>query len=137
MVNFLSPEIEEVPYRLSLRAGASLQAALMRPQTLHQYGGVEDLPSLAAGLMWAITRTHALIDGNKRASVCLADRLLAVNGHHLAGDEDALYDMTAAAAESNLSEEALAERMRNLVAPGPPRGPFAERYPRVMARLAA
>lgn len=137
MIIFLDPELESAPYLSMMRAGATLDGALLRPRTLHDYGGVEDLATLAAGLMWAVTRTHALVDGNKRASVCLADRLCAVNGHHLAGADDALYDMTVAAASGTIDEAGLTERMRGVLVAGAPDASFAERYPDVIVRLAA
>lgn len=137
MIMFLDPRAESAPYASALRAGASLEAAIERARTLHEYGGVDDLAQLAAAVMWSVTRTHALIDGNKRASVCLADRFLAINAHHLAGADDQLYDMVAACARGALDEATLAGRIRALWEPGAPGAPFELRYSDVMRRLAA
>lgn len=124
-------------YRSLLRSGATLDAALARPHQLHAYQGEEDPVALAGCLLWAVTRAHALIDGNKRASIVLADEMLAANGRHLEGHDDDLVALALDAAAGSISEQTLVERMRVLARPGQPPARFEDRYPDVIARLAA
>jgi death-on-curing protein len=132
---FLDPEAAEAPYRPMLLGGASLQGAIARPQLLHDYEGVDDLARLAGRQLWAVTRRHALIDGNKRASIVLAEALLALNGARFEDDENALYTLTVDAASGTADEVATVERIRALMRPGAPARPLAERLPGLMRRL--
>jgi prophage maintenance system killer protein len=122
------------PYAHSYRAGASLDGAIERPARLAHYTGASDLAVLAASLLVAVTRAHALVDGNKRASICLCDEFLALNDHHLEGSTDELARLGWDA--PGLSEEEVVERIRPLVAPGPPSASFGDRHPAVMSNLA-
>jgi prophage maintenance system killer protein len=45
---------------------------------------------LAAAILVAVTERHAQIDGNKRASIRLAEAFLAENGHRLEDDMERL-----------------------------------------------
>lgn len=134
---FLDPESASRPYAAMLRPGASLETAVERPRRLHAYGGESDLIVLAAGLLWGVTRAHALLDGNKRASIILADDMLSANGHHLAGSDDDLTEIALVAAAGTVDEQRVIEMMRPLVREGRPEEGFAARYPVVIERLAA
>lgn len=133
----LDPVRVAARYRELLRPGASLESALERPARLVAYGGEQDPVVLAAGLLWGITRAHALLDGNKRASIVLADELLVANSLRLEGPEDDLYLLAYDAAAGTSDEAQVLERMRALVRPGAAANGFASRYPRVIERLAA
>lgn len=135
-IRFLDPRLAERPYGPLLRAGMSLATALEAPRRRAHYEGVEDLSALAASLLWAVTRAHALVDGNKRASIVLADDFLSLNGHRLEGSDDALYALAYDAAAGVGGEELVAGRIRACLVPGAPEAPFAARYPDVIARLA-
>lgn len=133
---FLDPDEAERPYAAALRAGETLQGAIDRPRRLAHYEGEQGLATLSAGLMWAVNRQHALLDGNKRASVALAEEFLALNGHRFADDEDGLFDLTMAAAAKAMSEGQLAAVVARLIVGGKPDRPLAERLPGLMHRLA-
>ena len=135
-IRFLDPRVAESHYAPLLRAGARLCAASDAPRRRAHYEGEQDLACLAAALLWAVTRAHALVDGNKRASVVLADEFLALNGHHLAGAADTLYQLIYTAAAGRSNEAELAAGLRTCLAAGVPERPFAARYPDVIERLA-
>jgi death-on-curing protein len=133
---FLNAEVELAPWVPLLRAGASLESALEAPRWAFTIEGERDPARLAAKLLWAVTRQHALLDGNKRASICLADRFLALNGLHLEGADDELYWTAYDAAAGAADFELTAKRLALLVSAGAPAEPFELRYPDVIDRLA-
>lgn len=136
MIRFLDTSAACAPYDGALRAGASLESAVRRPEFLHHYADESDPVVLAAALLWAVNRTHPLIDGNKRASVMLADAFLTENDRHLDGSEDQLVELVLGAASGALDEALLPTVMRSLCHPGVPGELFAVRHPGVIARLA-
>lgn len=133
---FLKADKVEDYYRSILIPGKSLKSAVEAPMRLYHYEGVRDILTLAARLLWSVTRAHALSDGNKRASVILADDFLQANGLRLKGTDDDLYDMVYGAAANTIDEQEVARRMQLLTALGPSEYPFEERYPQVIDRLA-
>jgi death-on-curing family protein len=135
-ITFLDPATAAVPYAPALRAGASLEGAIQSAERRHHYAQEEDLCRLAAAILVAVTESHALIDGNKRASIRLAEAFLAENSHRLEDDEDELVALTWDAAAGDDDEDRTAERLRALCRPGRPPAPLDERLPRVMERLA-
>lgn len=135
-MDFLDPAAAERPYTPLLRAGSSLRSAIDAPRRRAHYEGVEDLAALAASLLWAVTRAHALVDGNKRASIVLADEFLDLNGHRLEGADDDLYQLAYDAAAGVGDEELVSGRIRACLAQGTAKAPFSARYPDVIARLA-
>ena len=135
-VAFLDPAWAEAPYRHLLLAGKSLEPAVVAARQLHAYAGEGDLAALAARLLHRVNEIHALVDGNKRASVVLADRFLALNGHRIEGTEDELVELVWDVAANRVGEQATVERLRRLIAEGAPDAPFDERYPGVIERLA-
>lgn len=134
------------------RAGTSFTSALTRPALLFGYDGECDLGHLAGAVVWSVNRAHVLIDGNKRASLILADAFLVANGHHLSGDEARLVVLAAGAAGHPLSPDLLqvhdgGEGVRvneatvrsltaGLVSAGTPSEPFARRHSGVLEELA-
>ncbi len=92
---------------------------------------------LAAALLRAVNDRHALIDGNKRASMRLTDEFLGLNGYHLEGSSELLVEIGWTAGRHGYpSDAALAEVLHPLVVSGAPEAPFDERYPQVIADLA-
>lgn len=134
------------------RAGTSFDSALTRPALLFDYEGEHDLGQLAGAVVWAVNRAHVLIDGNKRASLILADAFLAANGCRFLGDEPRLVALAAGAAGHPLSADLLrvndgGEGVRvnettvrsltvGLVSAGASSESFAERHPAVLGELA-
>lgn len=57
--------------------------------------------------MHALVSNHAFIDGNKRVAVAAAELFLQVNGRRLSADDQALEEVTMAAAAGSLGVEEL------------------------------
>jgi prophage maintenance system killer protein len=124
-------------YAAELRGGESLGATVERPQRLHHFEAKEDIVLLAASLLRAVNDRHALIDGNKRASMRLTDEFLALNGYRLEGSPGLLAEIGWTAGRHGFeTDEALAKVLRPLVVNGAPGASFDERYPQVVADLA-
>lgn len=80
---------------------ARLEAAAATPrQSAFGADLYEDLPAKAGALAHAIVRGHPFSDGNKRVAVAALDLMATLNGATLTADNDAVYAITIAAAES-------------------------------------
>ena len=85
-----------------------LQSALARPAA--SFAGQDlyvSLSAKAAALMHSLVSNHAFIDGNKRVAVAAAELFLQVNGCRLSADDQALEEVTMAAAEGSIGVEEL------------------------------
>lgn len=116
-------------------AGRPIERALVAAANRAAYGE-EDVARLAAATLWSVARSHPLNDGNKRASLTLADLVLRANGRHLAGPEEDLVQLAARAAAHLVEEEWVAGEVARLSALGAPEEPLAAREPAVIRRLA-
>ena len=97
-----------------LRDAGLLQSALARPLHLVAYGK-PDAAALTAAYGYGLALSHPFIDGNKRVALVAMETFLLLNGHHLsASDEDCAVTILHLA-EGALSEEALAEWLREHV----------------------
>lgn len=90
--------------RLETAAGAPRQSAF--GEDLYP-----DLPAKAGALAHAIMRVHPFSDGNKRVAVVALDLMASLNGATLTADNDAIYAIAMAAANS-MSREALIDWVR-------------------------
>lgn len=136
-LRFLDPEVIDARYRDQVRGGETLAHTVERPKRLSYFEGVDDLVLLAAALLRAVNDKHALLDGNKRASMRLTDEFLALNDHRLEGPPETLIDIGWTAGRHGYeSDEMLAEILRLVVVSGKPMAPFDQRYPQVIADLA-
>jgi death on curing protein len=82
-----------------------IESALAAPGT--GWGGAEkypDLPAKAAALMYALAKSQACIDGNKRVAVLLTDAFVAMNGGLLARSHDDVVEAVLAIAESDAAD---------------------------------
>ena len=70
-----------------LRDEGLLEAALLRPQNLKHYDGVDDVAVLAASYAVAISANHPFVDGNKRAAFQCLTLFLRLNGKRLRADQ--------------------------------------------------
>lgn len=96
-----------------IRDEGLLQSALARPQNLLAYGDPPpDLASLAAAYAYGIAQNHPFVDGNKRTSLIVARLFLLLNGINLVATQEEKYSTFLALAAGELSEEALANWMR-------------------------
>ena len=76
-----------------------LESALARPENLHHYEGVTDIPQLAAVYASAVSSNHPFADGDKRAALLVLALFLRLNGWRLiAGQVEATRTMLALAA---------------------------------------
>jgi death on curing protein len=90
---------------------ALLDSALARPVNRWNYGE-DDPAALAAAYAFVIARNHPFVDGNKRTSWVLARLFLAINKHTLAFDKENARRTMIALAAGELSEEELADWLR-------------------------
>lgn len=89
-----------------------LESALARPQQKWHYAGRTDVPVLAAAYAFGLVRNHPYRDGNKRIGFLAMVTFLGMNGHDLtATDADVVAEIVALA-EGGVSEEALADWIR-------------------------
>lgn len=136
-LRFLDPAEIDGRYAREVRGGESLASTVERPRRLHHFESEHDIVVLAAALLRAVNDRHALIDGNKRASMRLTDEFLGLNGFRLEGSPEFLIEIGWTAGRHGYpSDVALAEVLRPLVVSGAPETPFDERYPQVIADLA-
>ncbi len=90
-----------------------LLSALARPQNLLAYSeDTPDIAALAASLAYGIAKNHPFIDGNKRTALVVARTFLLLNHCHLNAPQEEKYTTFLSLAEGNLSEEDLAEWIR-------------------------
>ena len=116
----LTPELVELihdnilyPNELKGRAAdKSLDSALARVDNRLAYGLIEDGFSLAACYAAAISQGHCFNDGNKRTAFAALDACLDLNGIEIQWDTSEIGDKIIQLAQSKLSEEQLAEWMR-------------------------
>ena len=90
-----------------------LLSALARPQSLLAYGDHEpDLAALAAAYAFGVARNHPFVDGNKRTAFVAARTFLLLNGDDLEASQDEKYIAFIQLAEGSLSEDDLANWIR-------------------------
>lgn len=90
------------PVHLEQCDEGSISSALAAPQT--SFGGEEKYPTLpakTAALLYALAKSQACPDGNKRIALILVLEFLALNGHTVETDPDDLAEIILTAAESN------------------------------------
>lgn len=115
-------------------AGRPIEACLAAAANRAAYGE-SDPCALAGAVLWSVARSHPLDDGNKRASLVLADLVLAANGRRLEGAEEEFVQLAARAAAGLVDEGTLPARVAALVAEGAPSATFVARHPGVIRRL--
>jgi death-on-curing protein len=90
-----------------------LLSALARPQNLLAYSEeTPDMSALAASLAYGIAKNHPFIDGNKRTALVVARTFLLLNGFNIEANQEEKYLTFLKLAEGNLSEEELADWIR-------------------------
>ena len=116
----LTPELVELihdnilyPNELKGRAAdKSLESALARVDNRLAYGLIENAFSLAACYAAAISQGHCFNDGKKRTAFAALDVCLDLNGIEIHWETSEIGDKIIQLAQSKLSEEQLAEWMR-------------------------
>lgn len=67
-----------------------------------------DIYHMAAGYIYGIVKNHPFIDGNKRTGLIVAMLFLAYNGIFIKAEDEELFHLTVAIAESKISEKDVA-----------------------------
>jgi len=90
-----------------------LLSALARPENLYDHSDNPDLAALAAAYSFGIAKSHPFMGGNKRTALVVARTFLKINGADMSASQDEKYTTFLKPAEGALSEEELAEWIRN------------------------
>ncbi|MFL5305160.1 MAG: type II toxin-antitoxin system death-on-curing family toxin [Polyangia bacterium] len=102
--------IERYGGSLGLRDAGGLSSALGMASAT--FGGAflhPTLAEMAAAYLFHVSQAHAFVDGKKRVALAAALAFLALNGHQLIAEPDALYEMCigVAAGESSKADAAV------------------------------
>jgi death on curing protein len=89
-----------------------LESVLARPRQKWHYSDRTDAPMLAAAYAFGFVQNHPYRDGNKRIGFLAMVTFLGVNGHHFSATEAEVVAEILALADGSLSEEALADWIR-------------------------
>ena len=89
-----------------------LESALARPQQQWHYGERADVSLLAAAYAFGLIKNHPYRDGNKRIGFLAMVTFLGMNGHDLVATDAEVVAETLAVAAGGVSEEALADWIR-------------------------
>ena len=90
-----------------------LSSALARPKNLFAYTNPKpELAALAASYAYGVIRNHPFVDGNKRTGYVLARTFLKINGADIDASDIDKYATFLGVAEGSISEDALAEWIR-------------------------
>lgn len=102
-----------------LRDEGLLESALARPANLFRYEGVDDICTLAAAYLIAVTGNHPFADGNKRAALLAAGLFLRLNGRRLVAEQAdaAKAALAVAAGQREIEQIANWIRSQSLLAP--------------------
>ncbi len=98
-----------------LRDEGLLQSAMARPMQQAAYGD-PDVAALAAAHAFGVARNHPFADGNKRTAAVVCETFLALNGYQLTASDAELVVAILALAAGELSEEELADWLREHLA---------------------
>lgn len=99
-----------------VRDPGALDSAMMRPRHLADYGE-PDIAALAAAYAYGIARNHPFVDGNKRTAAVIMETFLMLNRHRLTASDAELVVAVVALAAGELSEEELADWLRQHLSP--------------------
>ena len=89
-----------------------LESALARPQQKWHYADHTDMSILAAAYAFDLVKNHPYRDGNKRIGFLAMVTFLGMNGHELVATDAEVVAEIVAVADGSVSEEALAEWIR-------------------------
>ncbi len=95
-----------------IRDEGLLESALARPQNKEVYG-IASVYELAAAYCYGIVRNHPFVDGNKRTGATVMGLFLMKNGKELVASEKDLVLQILGVADGSISEEDLADWIKN------------------------
>ena len=98
-----------------VRDRGGLESAMARPRNLAHYG-TPDVAALAAAYAYGIARNHPFVDGNMRTAAVVMETFLMLNGAGLAASDAELVVAIQALASGELSEDELADWLREHLA---------------------
>lgn len=96
-----------------------LESALARAQQKWHYAERTDILLLAAAYAFGLVKNHPYRDGNKRVGFLALVTFLGINGHDLTATDAEVVDEILQLADGSVSEEALAEWIREHTAKRP------------------
>ncbi|MNT16726.1 Toxin Doc [compost metagenome] len=99
-----------------MRDEGLLASAMGRPQNRALYES-PDAATLAAAYAFGIARNHPFTDGNKRTAFVAMEVFLDLNGFELVASDHDCVLITLKLAEGGLDEDALAQWIREHLAP--------------------
>jgi len=94
-----------------------LESALARPLDINAYEADADLAWLAAAYAFGIVKNHPFIDANKRTGYVVMETYIIRNGYDLRADGTDKYLTFLSLAEVSLSEDELAQWLRERTTP--------------------
>ena len=100
-----------------LRDMGLLQSALARPRNVEAYESDADIARLAAAYGFGIVKNHPFIDGNKRTALAATRTFLRLNGFAVDASQQEKALAFLSLAEDRLSEEELADWIREKLSP--------------------
>lgn len=100
-----------------LRDETVLESALARPRQKWHYAERTDLATLAAAYAYGLVTGHPYRDGNKRIGVLATMTFLDINGQEFEATETEVVEEFLALADARVSEEALADWIRQRSSP--------------------
>lgn len=92
-----------------------LESALARPQNIAVYEPDADIARLAAAYAFGIAKNHPFDDGNNRTALVACRTFLILNGYQLNATPSEKYLTFLSLAEGSISEEELAEWLREKI----------------------
>jgi death-on-curing protein len=98
-----------------VRDAGALDSAMARPVNLARHGE-PDAAALAAAYAFGIARNHPFVDGNKRTAAVVGETFLVLNGYSLGASDAELVVAIVALAAGELSEDELADWIRQAAA---------------------
>jgi death-on-curing protein len=90
----------------------ALESALVGPQQKWHYSDRTDVPMLAGAYAFGLVQNHPYRDGNKRIGFLALVTFLGVNGYDFSATEAEVVTEILALADGRVSEEALADWVR-------------------------
>jgi len=90
----------------------SLESALARVENRLAYGLIEDVFDLASAYAAAVSQGHCFNDGNKRTAFFVMDTFLDLNNINIKWDTEEIGQKIILLAQSKLSDEQLAQWLR-------------------------
>jgi death-on-curing protein len=100
-----------------IRDENALESALARARQKHHDDPEADLALLGAAYGFALARSHAFNDGNKRIAFLTMVSFLGINGQELDASEVDVVTVMIEVASGQRSEEQLAEWLRSRLVP--------------------